>query len=249
MDSLRWILLGLGVLVIGGVYLWTRWQSVREDRQYGSMLSRELDADPLIDTRSGTPADEIEAIDEALNMLDKAVYEDVSPDPAIEDFGAEPALQTEPESSQDSANGAGFSAADERLLILYLVANQGTPFQGKALRESFGQVGLEFGEMDIYHRKSRSGAPVFSVANLVEPGTFDQVTMDSSETRGISLFMRLPGPVPSVNAFDDFSTTARELVDQLGGELRDESRGIFTEQSMERIRKSLVEFERNQQVV
>jgi cell division protein ZipA len=207
MDSLRWILLGLGVLVIIGVYVWTRWQAAREDRQYESMLAGDLEADPL--TYSGDTRDAgFEPIDDELGALDRAVYEDDTFDPAIEDFDTATSAEIEPEPVQAPANDSAPAAADEKLLVFYLVANRTVPFKGKALRKSFGKAGLEFGEMDIYHRRTSSGAPVFSVANLVEPGTFDQRTMDSSETRGVSLFMRLPGPVPTLSAFDDFSNTA-----------------------------------------
>ena len=48
MDSLRWILLGLGAVVIAGVYLWTRWQAAREERQYGAVESRGFDSEPVI---------------------------------------------------------------------------------------------------------------------------------------------------------------------------------------------------------
>lgn len=262
MDSLRWMLLGLGVMVIAGVYAWTRWQAAREDRQYRSMLSRDPDADPLVDAPheagsrykpEASPGVQYTdaQMDDELDALDRAIRDENSVDPLSGNIesGLSTGADVEPESAQVSANDPALVPHDEKLLVLYLVANRTVPFRGKALRKSFGKAGLEFGDMDIYHRTTTGGTPVFSVANLVEPGTFSPEDMDASETRGISLFMRLPGPVPSLSAFDDFSDTAWKLAKQLGGELRDESRRIVTRQSLDQMRESLAAFEHRQQVV
>lgn len=255
MDSLRWILLGLGILVIAGVYLWTRWQSARDERLYGAMLAEDPGtepAPPAVPSRHGfgAPADEsFAAVRDELSELERAISEQTSPDSRPDIEGPEMAAGADPAESYLSAQELDLPGQDEKLLVFYLVAERGTLYQGQALHTAFTRAGLVFGEMDIYHRLARNGAPVFSVANVVEPGTFDQGTLDTSETRGVSLFMRLPGPVPSVRAFDDFSATAWQLLDELGGELRDESRNVATQETMNRVRETLVEIERKQRLV
>ena len=262
MDSLRWILLGLGALVIAGVYLWTRWQAAREEREYRSAQRRDFDSEPAISehpvvahsvsrgARRREPDDAALAdLHDELEELEEFIAVDAGPS-GLDNVTAmkEPAV-AQLEGSQLTSEHLDLPGSNEKLVVLYLVAPRGKPFRGTALREAFSQAGLKHGVMQIYHRMAGEGdrgEAVFSIANLVEPGTFDPGEFDRSTTPGISLFMRLPGPVNASMAFDDFMATARQLSERLGGELRDETRSVLSRQTIEHLREDIVEFQRKQ---
>jgi len=132
----------------------------------------------------------------------------------------------------------------ERLLIISVVAAQGGHFTGSALLKGFEHNRLHFGEHEIYHRMtSQSGEQrsVFCVANMVKPGTFPVLDMETFTTPGLTFFLQLPGPLDGVEAFDDFVHTAERFAVELGGELRDEQHSVLTHQALMQVRESIVE--------
>ena len=130
------------------------------------------------------------------------------------------------------------------VLIMHVMASEGYEFVGDSLVHALFDCGLEFGDMDIFHRKdSVSGKTLYSIANAVNPGTFDFDAMSSFRTRGISLFLALPSPVNNLQAFDDMLTVSKQLCAQLQGELKDEDRNGMTAQTIEHYRQRIRDFE------
>ncbi len=143
---------------------------------------------------------------------------------------------------------AGANRPDaEEVLVINVLARPEQAFDGKALKKLFEACGLEFGDMDIYHRHEQpeTTSPVqFSVANAVEPGTFHARDMATMATPGISFFMSLPGPSSAMQAFEFMLETAQCVVRNLGGELKDERRSVMTPQTIEHCRQRIREYER-----
>jgi len=136
------------------------------------------------------------------------------------------------------------AVASERLQIISVVAPQGRKFSWDALYKALQNNKLQFGEQEIYRRMAITGGKpkaVFSVANLVNPGTFPPTDRYNFPTPGITLFLQLPGPLDPVKAFDDFVYTAERLAVELGGELQDQKQCVITHQSLMQIRESIVE--------
>lgn len=131
----------------------------------------------------------------------------------------------------------------EHFVVLYVTALH-EPFAGRALRRSLDELGMHFGEMDIYHRLDAMGEPVFSLVNAVEPGTFDPDDMDALETPAVSLFMRAHEVAEPLQAFDAMIDAAQKLADDLAGEVKDGSRSVMTPQTIEHSRDEIREFER-----
>ncbi|WP_299593496.1 cell division protein ZipA [uncultured Microbulbifer sp.] len=137
--------------------------------------------------------------------------------------------------------------AVEEVLILNIMAPAGDCFEGNDLLRVLLSSGLRFGEMNIFHYHcgdAGEGPVLFSLANIVVPGTFDMSEMEDFTTPGISLFLALPAEVEAVKAFDTLLSTARNIAEQLGGELKDENRSVFTAQTAEHYRQRVMEFQR-----
>jgi cell division protein ZipA len=103
-------------------------------------------------------------------------------------------------------------------------------------------AGLRFGDMDIFHYfiEEGDGESIFSVANLVEPGTFNLENLDEMSTPGLTLFLKLPGPVEDIKAFDGFIDVAMQLKESLGAELRDKKRNILSKQMIGHMREEIL---------
>lgn len=148
---------------------------------------------------------------------------------------------------QASAANAQLQANPEEVLIINVMAHKGSMFNGSLLLDTLLQCGMRYGDMDIFHRYSDAkgeGTLLFSMANMVKPGTFDLDAMDEFETPGVSLFMTLPLKADSMQSFDLMLDTAKSLAEALNGELKDEQRSVMTRQTIEHCRQRILDFER-----
>ncbi len=112
-------------------------------------------------------------------------------------------------------------------------------------------VGMELGEMDIFHHygdDSEQKQAVYSMASMVEPGVFPVENMDSFSTPGLAIFARLPGPKDGLSIFADILHTAEQLANLLDGELRDETHSALSKQTISHIREEIQEHHRQLQL-
>ncbi|HEV7164309.1 MAG TPA: cell division protein ZipA [Gammaproteobacteria bacterium] len=140
---------------------------------------------------------------------------------------------------------------EQLILALHVMPRGGPEFTGEGLQAAFEACGLKFGRYKVYHRLEGAGddAPsVFSVANVVEPGFFDPISLTSSSYPGLTLFMVLPGARSGVAAYADMLATARQLAQQLGGEVLDQERSTLTRQTARHIRERIIQFELQQRL-
>lgn len=234
MDALRISLLLIGVAIIVAIYLWDRWRRRRAERDGMFDLPVALDEDagmgtdedwdvipllrhavrgvPVDDTHlrefAGINGREAKAVaDDALEPLSTATTEDSAPPPA------------------------------EQLLVLSVVAQEGAMFTGPTLSDLFEQLGLHYGDMQIFHRiDDASGESVFSVVSIIEPGYFDLETLHELRTPGLALFMRLPGPEDGQSAFEDMYATAQALAAAQEGRIGDQARNLLTDAALTQMR-------------
>lgn len=164
---------------------------------------------------------------------------DEDEDPESDDY--------EEEVEEEETRAAAPQAEPEEVLIINIMAPKGDVFKGADLLDIVLKCGLRYGSMDIFHRYSDTkgeGALLFSMANMVRPGTFDLDAMDEFTTPGISLFMTLPIDADSMQSFDLMVETAQAISQTLGGELKDEQRSAMTRQTVEHCRQRISDFER-----
>ncbi len=113
------------------------------------------------------------------------------------------------------------------------------------LLEALRAEGLSFGRYEIFHRLHDDGRPIYSVASLREPGTFDIEAMPTTYYPGVAMFAVLPGPVSAADAFDEMIFTARALATHLNGSLADERGAPLTALRVGKLREEALEFERS----
>ncbi len=133
----------------------------------------------------------------------------------------------------------------EELIVFNVLAPNSTPFSGDALFTALRSQGLKFGNMNIFHRiDPLTKVARFSVANVVEPGTFDMADMESFVSPGLLFFLQLPGPERPAEVFEEMLRIAHEIAESLGGEIKDEQRNLMTRQAMEHYRQRIADFSR-----
>ena len=116
--------------------------------------------------------------------------------------------------------------------------------EGAKLQEVLQEELLTHGKYDVFHRLHSDGQSIFSIASMVEPGTFDLEKMGETLYPGVTLFAQLPGPVPGMHALNELVACARRLHQSLGGVLQDDRGVPLTVHRIERMRQEVRDFER-----
>lgn len=129
---------------------------------------------------------------------------------------------------------------EEKLITLHITARE-RKFNGNELKLAFERHGYRFGKMSIYHC-SHEKRKVFSVANMVKPGTFDIENLSGFSTPGITLFMRLPVSLDADVAFEFLLREAQELCGELDGQLRDADRNTLTPQTIQHMMEDIQQY-------
>ena len=134
----------------------------------------------------------------------------------------------------------------EQVLIINVMAKQGAAIEGSKLLPVLLKHGMRLGDMSIFHRHadaSGKGPVMFSMANMLKPGTFVISEMETFTTPGVSFFMQLPNKLGNMQCFEQMLKTAVAVRDELDAVLKDENRSVFTRQTIEHSRQRIRDFE------
>lgn len=134
------------------------------------------------------------------------------------------------------------SSRKEKILVLHVVAPRNRPFTGVSLGAALKRAGLELGEMSIYHYRdagAEDAEPLFSVANMVAPGTLTDDDIADMMTPGITLFLQLHVCDEPHRAFQTLLETSHVLARDLGGRIMDAQHSTATNQTLAHMREDM----------
>ncbi len=132
---------------------------------------------------------------------------------------------------------------ERRKIIALRLAAGAQRLKGAELKSALEAESLQHGKYDVFHRLDNQGAAIFSVASMVEPGTFNLEKMPQDSFPGVTLFTQLPAPVAGMLAFNELIACSKRLHAALGGTLQDERGVPLTVHRIERLRQEIREFE------
>jgi cell division protein ZipA len=224
-DTLRILLAVLGAFVIGGLYLWERsrggGEDSRSEREAGAG-ERDGKREPSLGPGEG----------------------DASRQRHAGGAGeAQPELVLEPPPSP--AQEAGEAAPPGPMILTVHVLAPGEPFSGADIVHVAGHCGLEPGEMEIFHcylGDEEHRQTLFSMANMVKPGTFPFGNMAEFQSPGLTLFAQLDGTADDPGRMEELLGTAHALAEELDGELCDERRSPLSAAAEDRLRERIMDF-------
>ena len=228
-DTVRLLLIVAAVIILAGIYLWSRLrESGKPDPKLGDYgdfeESEDYDGGDYFEeeVRVITPGSRKEP---QLSGLDFEERDDFELAPVTHTPHAGKADATEVAASGEPAAGAETEGGAPFLIQISVVAGPGRFFHGPDLKQALLDVDLLFGDMGIFHRYDPELTQTqFSVASLIEPGTFPIDEMDGFECPGIVLFFQTARVSDPLSIYDDLVNTSRELAQRLHGIQWDETR-------------------------
>ncbi len=222
-TTLRIILGVAGVLLLLAIYLWDRWKRHRKRSGQGDFSASPDDFElEEIDTISINPVEEGAAPDLEALETERVLEERQSPSATAASLEDETA-------SQETATAVTRDKAEDlpEVIQISIVAPKGQVFSGPDLVKAFSDLGLKFGDMEIFHLH-QGNQILFSAASMVKPGTFPIDQMERFQTPGLTLFMQPPLVPEPLQTFERMIGLCHTLAQRLGGSELDERRHPLT---------------------
>ncbi|OUR68150.1 hypothetical protein A9Q80_02965 [Cycloclasticus sp. 46_83_sub15_T18] len=246
-NSLRLVLLGLGVFILVGIYFYDVWQ-----KKYRLKLAErdegqsEEKIEPVFAMEVAAQASfENEPVIAPVEKVTEPVEVDVKPvEVATEEVSDSVEVATEEIVEVEAEPVEEVPVAQQALVVqLLVVAKSGSVMAGSELLAAFSELELEFGDMGVFHRyQSLDGADkaeCFHVANMLEPGTFPVDSMAEFSSTGLVLFFQSSDVVGSEQVFEDMLTAARALAELFDASLIDAEMNELIDEKIAEIRSRL----------
>jgi cell division protein ZipA len=194
--------------------------------QFDALLDNELSEQPTSNS-DDSPQPDLFAEPVADSVIDKPVKTEAAP------------------LSSDEAEETSAVADWDMVIAFTIMAPEGQSFKGQALKTAFESHDLHFGDMHIFHKYTAGShkQSLFSVANIIEPGTLVPDTFPTLTTPGLLVFTRLPGPINGLTLFDDLMDVSHSLTSALGGVLCDEQRTPVDDAVLESMRSRILDYQ------
>ena len=213
---------------------------VHRSRPQREPLLQPLDDEPLVEPAYATAPtfgvrEPVQAPAPEYKQARYAVPEPAYEEPVYEEPVGEPLMDTQP-----------VEKIWQDVYVINLMARPGHDLQGATLLASLMALGFKFGEMDIFHRHedlNGKGEVLFSMINMVKPGTFNPYRMEQFDTPGVSLFMQLPLRSNAAFAFEHMLQAADQLASDLDAMLTDMDRSPLSDETIARYRHELAAYE------
>ena len=268
--SLRLLILIIGVCLIIGIYLWEVISRKRSEKRHSKVVfnhnlksntgipavtddgdTEQSRSDEIKLTRSGNLNEgEIDTDDiYDLNISPRPAAVSTTDDEQIplilhDIIEADDKPVSVMETSDSDSEQA--SITEDELLMLVITPASKDNFSGLEILSATKAAGMKFGNMNIFHNYGvgdlKLEKPLFSLANLYEPGEFNLQDMEAFSTRGLILYMCLPTPVEPEIALELMLNTAQRIAESLNGMICDRLRRPLTDEELENMRDKLKRF-------
>jgi len=256
MQHFQTILIAIGILAIAGVLVHgfllnkknqlaeeqeneadEKFDDIEGESQEEVMVERELDAIAFSEAFIEEEVEPSKNSDIDMTGQEKEVEIIKS----VDDIKLDASLNTTAESSVKEAITKGEQPVKEvpevkdehqDLFIFNVVTRDGAQLGGHELLQFFLTSGFRFGARSIFHRHEHAdgtGEVLFSIANMMAPGTFDLDSMEQFHSVGISFFLIAPNEKISINeSFEMMLRAVEQIAEEFDCDVLNADRELLT---------------------
>ncbi|MBL8249399.1 MAG: cell division protein ZipA C-terminal FtsZ-binding domain-containing protein [Candidatus Competibacter sp.] len=256
-TQLQWLLTGIGIVVVALIYLWGIRSSIKEGIRN---RRRRPEREPALgETQAPLAHDDYAPVQHDFgdlgyltpdhHLADKALVDveirtirrESDPRPALTNAGAD--AESEPLAPPSPVP----EKPPHMTVVLTVMAAPHRPFRGPRIQAVAEELQFRLGASGLFERfadgESSADTPVFSLAHLREPGSFDLQTLHELKTPGLLLFMNLPGPLEGTQALNLLVLTADQWAQKLAGVICDGRRNRMNNRALMHLRDEVSDLE------
>ncbi|HOW75751.1 MAG TPA: cell division protein ZipA C-terminal FtsZ-binding domain-containing protein [Candidatus Competibacteraceae bacterium] len=262
-TQLQWLLTGIGAVVVALIYLWGMRSRIKEgirkrrrrptegnEPVLGS-ATEPMSEDLLVDAHD---FGELGRITPDHHLAGKVLVDvEIRPilrqeSPPIAEANAQPSPMVV-ELTRELRREPAIPAPPKMTVALTVIAPRGQSFKGAAIQVAAHELGFQLSALGLFdYGPEDDSDPIFSMAHLRKPGSFDLKMLDDLATPGLLLFMNLPGPLEEMQALERLVVAVDQLAQKLGGMICDERRNRLTNQGLMHLRSEVAEFQRQRRI-
>ena len=256
-ELLRIVIITLGLLIMIGMVLWSFFRDSKSRRKIdfydeGDPLNK-IDDSLVIKTENDDLTsdfidddDKLTDFEDSSDLLSSDEFSDIN---VINEFSNQAEKYTD--DINDSVNQEPEYAPKEpeytkavkipEIIQIHILALDYEGFNGKQLIKAFQAAKLTYGTLKIFEKLDENRMVKFSVASMVEPGTFPDTGAELREFTcpGIVFFLQPGELVDPVAVFDEYIDTIDLVADKLDGVKLDSKRDPLTDKTISEFRKAL----------
>lgn len=245
MEPLRWILIAAGIAFILVIYILGRNRRSRDltsidefETDAGSDIKADIGDETVAGIHAGMDAEtDLPAFcAQNLDDVDEGVGE-----VRVVSGGGSLSAEMDNAFSQENSSASNEKESDNKsketpndIVVIYILPKADKLLNGAQINSAAQALGLSFGDMNIFHYMS-NGRNVFSLANMLEPGSFDADTIHDLKTSGLTIFMQIKGDDP-MDDLTEMLQRSYQLAGLLEARLCNHKRQPLTEQDAENYR-------------
>ncbi len=247
--ELRIALLLTGLAAIVALYFFGKSKRAdlkRQDDEFNfetNDLPDPLELDQSLELEDDLAKDADEPVEERVENigedLSELVREDIEEIPRITIPKDKPLFNHQPSLLDEDPEPPKLA---EKLVVLHVMSRRPNKFDGKAILKIFKELDLELDTLGMFNKnvdRFSGKRAIFSVVNMVKPGTFDGDRMHEFETPGLSFILSLPGPEDGLRAFNIMLDDAQKISERLNGDLLDEARNRLSPQMTSHLQEDI----------
>ncbi len=230
MALIRIGILAAGLLLIAAIFLFGRPKKPAQGRR--------------VEPNDGAPRERREP----------SISADGQPQAGAGDYSGEvsqPELGLEPSDAETGTElGKRPNQDFDKIVSLFVAAKAGQVLRGEDIVVAAEKTGLTFGHMNVFHRLVEGHperGPIFSMASILKPGSFDMNHIREMQTPAIAFFLTLPAPMTALDAWEKMLPTVQRMAELLDGVVLDDSRNALGRQRVAHIRDDLRAYDRQHQ--
>jgi cell division protein ZipA len=184
--------------------------------------------------------------------VEPSIADAFNSDGSVADYSGDAVSQPElglpgTDAATDSDLGKRPDQDFDKIVSLYVAARAGHTLRGEDIVVAAEKTGLTFGHMNVFHRLVENHperGPIFSMANIMQPGSFDMANIRELETPAIAFFLTLPAPLTALDAWEKLLPNVQRMAELLDGVVLDDSRNALGRQRIQHIREELRAYDR-----